>query len=220
MHASMMVPHGHGTFDFGTFAASVAMWQIMMIAMMAPTVLQWLYAFAALTRNPQSRGGKAGALAAFGLGYFVVWLGYSIVAATIQFALGASGLLTHQGSLPRAIGGSVLIAAGLLYFTPASRACLTHCRNPLSYLLMRWHNGPGSGFRIGLTHGAYCVGCCWAVMLTGFAMGVMNMAWMAFLTVLMCVEKLAPRGDRIGAVASVAMVVWGTVLIFCGGWAS
>jgi len=93
---------------------------------------------------------------------------------------------------------------------------LSHCRNPLSYFLARWENGPRGGFRFGLTHGAYCVGCCWAVMATGFAMGVMNMLWMALLTVLMCVEKLAPHGDRIGAAAAVGLMVWGVVLLVFG----
>ena len=119
-----------------------------------------------------------------------------------------------NGRLPARAGGAVLMAAGLLYFTPFQRACLSHCRNPLTYFLMRWKNGPRGGFATGLTHGAYCVGCCWALMITGFAMGVMNVLWMVLLTLLICVEKLAPRGDRIGAVAAAAMAIWGVVLLF------
>ena len=98
---------------------------------------------------------------------------------------------------------------GAVHFAPLSQSCLKHCRNPLTYFLMKWDNGPQSGFRIGLMHGAYCVGCCWALMLTGFAMGLMNFVWMGVLTVLVCVEKLVPGGDRVAAAAAVGLMVWG-----------
>ncbi len=203
---AMMCP-AHSALDARGFLISVAMWQAMMIAMMTPTVMRWLFAFASL-----GKPGGGGALS-FGAGYFVVWLGYSVVAAALQMALQQTGFLEMSGKLPARAAGAVLIAAGVLHFTPLTRACLKHCRNPLTYFLARWKNGPPGGFRVGLTHGGYCVGCCWALMLTGFAMGVMNLAWMAALTVLMCVEKLAPGGERIGAAAAVGMAVWGGVLL-------
>jgi predicted metal-binding membrane protein len=188
------------------FAAAVLMWQAMTIAMMAPTVLRWMAAFTALAGTRRAP--------AFAAGYFTVWLGYSVLAAGLQAALARAGILTHlDGRLPARAGGAVLLASGLLYFTPFSRACLRHCRNPLTYFLARWNNAPRGGFAIGATHGAYCVGCCWAVMLTAFAMGMMNLLWMAFLTVLMCVEKLLPGGDRIGAAAAAGMAAWGVVLL-------
>ncbi len=84
----------------------------------------------------------------------------------------------------------------------------------MTYFLARWKNGPRGGFILGLTHGAYCAGCCWMLMLTGFAMGVMNILWMVFLTLLICAEKLAPYGDRIGALAAVGMTIWGFALLF------
>jgi predicted metal-binding membrane protein len=122
-------------------------------------------------------------------------------------------LLDHGGKLPTSAAGIVLIAAGVVYFTPLSRSCLKHCRNPLTYFLSHWDNGSHGGFRFGVVHGAYCVGCCWALMFTGFAMGVMNMMWMALLTVIVCVEKLAPRGDRIAGVAAIGLIVWGALLL-------
>jgi predicted metal-binding membrane protein len=204
----------HQRLDFWAFASAVAMWQAMMVAMMTPTVLRWLLTFAALTARDRGARRVIGPVAAFAAGYFMVWLGYSILAAVLQTALQHTGFLEMSGRLPASAGGAVLIAAGLLYFTPFSRACLSHCRNPLTYFLAKWDNAPRGGFGFGLTHGAYCVGCCWAVMITGFAMGVMNMLWMAFLTILMCVEKLAPHGDRIGAVAAAAMTIWGAALLF------
>jgi predicted metal-binding membrane protein len=213
-HHALMPASRNQLRDFRSFASAVVMWQAMMVAMMTPTVVRWLFTFAALTGRDRGAQHTFGSVASFGAGYFTVWLGYSVLAAMLQTALEHAGFLQMGGRLPSTAGGAVLIAAGLLYFTPFSRACLSHCRNPLTYFLARWDRGPGGGFGIGLTHGAYCVGCCWAVMVTGFAMGVMNMLWMAFLTVLMCVEKLAPHGDRIGAAAAVAMMVWGIALLF------
>jgi predicted metal-binding membrane protein len=211
-HFAVLPAPRHHAVDFWSLASIVVMWQAMMVAMMTPSVLGWLFTFAALTTRDHAARRAFGPVAGFAAGYFVVWLAYGILAGVLQTVLEHAGFLETSGRLPASAGGVVLIAAGLLYFTPFSRACLTHCRNPLTYFLARWDNAPRRGFSIGLTHGAYCVGCCWALMITGFAMGVMNMLWMAFLTLLMCLEKLAPNGDRVGAIAAVAMAIWGAAL--------
>lgn len=214
-HAHLLLPaHGHHPPDPWAFVSVVVMWQAMMVAMMTPAVLPWLTTFAALAGRDRGARRAFSPVAAFAAGYFVIWLGYSILAASLQTALERAGFLERGGRLPASAGGAVLIAAGLLYFTPLNRACLRHCRNPLTYFLARWKNGPRGGFGIGLAHGMYCVGCCWAVMITGFAMGVMNVLWMVLLTLLICLEKLAPRGGLIGGVAAAAMVIWGLVLLF------
>jgi predicted metal-binding membrane protein len=197
---------------WGAFFSAVVMWQAMTVAMMTPTTLNWLFAFAALSGHSEPRR-MYRAVGAFAAGYFFVWLGYSVIGAVLQLALQHSGLLDHGGKLPTSAAGIVLIAAGVVYFTPLSRSCLKHCRNPLTYFLSHWDNGSHGGFRFGVVHGAYCVGCCWALMFTGFAMGVMNMMWMALLTVIVCVEKLAPRGDRIAGVAAIGLIVWGALLL-------
>jgi len=211
---TLMPVHRHRQVDLWAFVSLVAMWQAMMVAMMTPSSLQWILTFAALAGRTGGTRRGFGSAGAFAAGYFVVWLGYSIVAAALQTGIEHAGFLQVNGRLPAQAGGAVLMAAGLLYFTPLQRACLSHCRNPLTYFLARWKNGPRSGFAFGLTHGAYCVGCCWALMITGFAVGVMNILWMVFLTLLACLEKLAPHGDRIGAVAAAAMTIWGLVLLF------
>lgn len=197
----LRAPSHHHSADWPSFFGLVVMWQAMMVAMMTPAVFDWLLTFAELAR----RG--LGSVPAFAAGYLLVWSGYSVLAAVLQTAIG-------HDRLPARAGGAILMAAGLLYFTPLQRACLTHCRNPLTYFLARWKDGPRGGLRFGLAHGAYCVGCCWMLMLTGFVFGVMNVRWMVFLTLLICVEKLAPYGDRIGAVAAVGMMVWGAILLF------
>jgi predicted metal-binding membrane protein len=206
--SSALMAHPHHVADWRSFVSLVVMWQAMMVAMMTPAVIDWLLTYATFA------GRRFASAAAFACGYFAVWLGYSILAAVLQTTLAHEAFLETDGRLPARAGGAVLIAAGLLYFTPFQRACLSHCRNPLTYFLTRWKNGPPNGFGLGLTHGAYCVGCCWVLMLTGFAAGVMNVLWMVLLTLLVCVEKLAPHGERIGAVVSAAMAVWGFVLLF------
>lgn len=212
--ASLLPAHVHHTIGWRGFAALVMMWQAMMVAMMTPAALDWLLTFATLTNPGGPPARTLQSAASFAGGYFSIWLGYSVLAALLQTALWESHILAAGGRLPSRLGGAVLIAAGLLYFTPFQRACLTHCRNPLTYFLARWKNGPAGGFRFGFTHGAYCVGCCWMLMLTGFAVGTMNMLWMAVLTLLVCLEKLAPHGDRIGAVAAAAMTIGGIAMMF------
>lgn len=192
------------------FLAAVVMWQAMMVAMMTPTVAPWVLAYARLV-GEDPPGARLAPSVTFAAGYFTIWLAYSIVAAAIQLALSASGLVGHDGP-PPVLAGGVLLAAGAFQFAPIRQACLTHCRNPLSYLLARWRGGPPGAFRLGLGHGAYCVGCCWLLMLTGFAIGVMNLAWMALLTIVVAVEQLAPAGTWIGRALGAGLIVWGLAL--------
>lgn len=211
LHAALLQPQG-ATFALAPFLSSVIMWQAMTIAMMTPTTLNWLFAFAALFGPGESRR-MYFSIAAFASGSLLVWLGYSILGSVLQLALQNARFLDHDGKLPSAAAGLVLIGAGIVHFTPLSRSCLRQCRNPLTYLMTKWNNGPSGGFRLGLAHGSYCVGCCWALMLTGFAMGLMNLLWMAFLTVLVALEKLLPYGDRVANVCAAAIIVWGAYLL-------
>ena len=199
--------HGAG------LVATTAMWMLMMVVMMLPAVLPWLIGFAALARDRESGAVRGGWVALFGLGYFAAWIAFSVVGASLQIGLRSWGLLGASAALATPLAGLVLVVAGLYQVTPSKTACLEHCRTPMSYFLSRWRNGPGGAFRMGLSHGAFCVGCCWALMLTGFALGVMNLAWMAVLTMVIAAETLAPRGERIGRLAGAALVVWGLVLL-------
>ena len=201
------------TFHGPGLVATTAMWMLMMVVMMLPAVLPWLTGFAALARDRESGAVRGGWVALFGCGYFAAWLAFSVVGASLQIGLRSWGLLGASAALLAPLAGLVLVGTGLYQVTPAKAACLEHCRAPMSYFLSRWRNGPGGAFRMGLSHGAFCVGCCWALMLTGFALGVMNLAWMAVLTVVIAVETLAPRGERIGRLAGAALVVWGLVLL-------
>src|SRR5690606_9884073 len=149
----------------------------------------------------------------FAGGYFIVWLAYGIVAAGAQVGLQAAGLVGVDGTVPARAGGAVLLIAGGAQFLPARQACLAHCRNPLSYFLARWRNGPVSGFSLGIAHGAWCVGCCWLVMATGFAIGLMNLAWMAWLTIVLAAEQTLPGGVWVGRAFGAALMCWGAWLV-------
>lgn len=210
-HSAVLGPHRHGI-DIPSFLYVVVMWQAMMLAMMTPAFLQWMLTFAALTADPNRGAARLMPVPALASGYFVVWLIYSLGGAAVQIALQATGLLSG-GKIAGPAAAAVLIAAGLFQFAPFKRACLKHCRNPLTYFLSRWRCGPAGGFRLGLLHAAYCVGCCWLLMLTGLAMGVMNLAWMAVLTLVIAAEQVLPHGDRIARAAGVVIAGWGLVLL-------
>jgi predicted metal-binding membrane protein len=111
------------------------------------------------------------------------------------------------------LGGALLVGVGIFQWTPWKRACLNHCRSPLSFLLTGWREGRSGALRMGLEHGAYCAGCCWLLMALLFVAGVMNMWWVAAITILVLLEKVVPHGTRVGAVAGLVFVAWGMALI-------
>ncbi|MBP7779713.1 MAG: DUF2182 domain-containing protein [Acidobacteria bacterium] len=195
----------------GGFAVAVAMWLGMVVVMMTPTVTPWVRAYATLVAPSPGRRFWC-ASTTFVAGYLAVWLAYSLGMAALQVALARAGALVDS-RLTTPAGGLVLIAAGLYQFAPLKAACLTHCRNPLTYFLARWKNGPVGGFRMGLAHGTNCLGCCWAVMLTALALGVMNLAWMLALTATVAVEQMLPAGVRVGRVFGALLVGWGAWLL-------
>jgi predicted metal-binding membrane protein len=204
-----MAGHVH-TASEAAFWPLALMWFGMMAAMMAPTAWPWARAFHRFSGT--GRGGTIGATAWFASGYLLAWLGYAIGAALVQRALQGMALLQPSGGVGvPAVAGVIFLIAGLYQFAPLKRTCLTHCRTPLGYFLTRWDDGPMGPLRMGLHHGLFCVGCCWALMATAFAVGVMNAWWMAALGVLALVEQVAPRGQvlrRVLGVGFVAAGVW------------
>jgi predicted metal-binding membrane protein len=206
---SPLHPH-HPSIPTAAFWWDVMMWQAMMVAMMTPTVTPWVVAYGRLVNDQAGRGAVLPSLA-FAAGYFAIWSAYSIGAAAVQTSMTAAGWVGHDEP-PRLLAAGVLVGAGLFQFVPFRQACLTHCRNPLSYLVARSRDGQPSPFRLGFAHGAYCVGCCWLLMLTGVAVGLMNLAWMAALTVLIAVEQTAPGGAWLGRLFGAGLVSWGVCL--------
>lgn len=111
------------------------------------------------------------------------------------------------------LGGALLLTAGIFQWTPLKHACLTHCRSPLSFLMGDWREGRCGALRMGLKHGAYCTGCCWFLMALLFVAGVMNVWWIAIISVLVLMEKIVPRGLLLGKIAGVILVAWGGWLL-------
>ena len=199
--------HAHrGTWGLEALALSTAAWFVMMVAMMLPPVVPWLLVVA-------SGAGRPSGAFLFAGGYFAVWLGYSFAAAAVQVGLQAMGVLGHDLALQATAGGAVLIGAGLFQLSPLKDACLAHCRNPLSYFLRSWRDGPVGAFRMGAAHGVFCVGCCWALMAVALALGVMNLLWMAALTGMLILEKNAPGGRQMGTALGWILIVWGGFLV-------
>jgi predicted metal-binding membrane protein len=150
----------------------------------------------------------------FVLGYFMVWTLFSAVAALAQWALHATALLSPaMKTASPGLAGSVLIAAGLFQWTKLKNLCLTHCRSPLAFLLTGWREGRLGALVMGLKHGTYCAGCCWILMGLLFVAGVMNMWWVAAISLLVLIEKVAPRGLFIGRITGVFLVAWGIAVL-------
>jgi predicted metal-binding membrane protein len=186
-------------------SALVLMWWLMMQAMMLPSAAPAILLYARVRTQQQARGGIAQTWV-FAAGYLAVWLMFSIIAATVQ-RLAATPAMT----LPAPAASALLIAAGAYQLSPLKSACLRQCRSPAQFLSRNWRPGTAGAIRLGMLHGAYCVGCCWLLMTLLFVGGVMNFAWIAALTLIVGIEKLVPRGDLIGRAAGVALIAWGIV---------
>jgi predicted metal-binding membrane protein len=214
MHAAMGMP------DMAAWGAAelvmlFLMWAVMMVAMMLPSAAPIILLVVGTYRR---RGRRSRLLtAAFSSGYLVAWTAFSAAAATGQLMLHRAALLTEDmAAHSAAIGGAILLVAGAYQWLPLKRACLVHCRSPLAFLGSHWREGASGALSMGLRHGVYCVGCCWALMLLLFASGVMNLFWVAVIAAFVLVEKLASRGDLIGRVAGLALIVWGGSVMLAG----
>jgi predicted metal-binding membrane protein len=189
-----------------------AMWAAMMAAMMLPSAapIILLYARAAERRSETQRA--AGHTSALVAGYILVWALFSVGATMLQRVLAASELLTPMMEpSTRHAAASLLAVAGLYQLTPLKRACLRSCRTPIAFLASRWRNGLLGAAHMGVEHGAYCLGCCWALMLLLFAGGVMNLAVVAALTAWVAIEKLVPFGKQSASIG-------GALLLLAAGW--
>lgn len=195
------------------FAGASALWFVMMVAMMLPAVWPWLRLFGSMAPRawPGRRAGWA--TAQFGAGYFAVWWAYSVAAAGLQIGLRQLALLRADLTLGATAAGVLLLLAGLFQLTPLKDACLRHCRNPLGFFLARWDGGPTGPFRMGARHGVFCVGCCWALMALAFVLGLMNLLWMAVLTVMIVAEQRVSRAWRLREAFGVGLALWGVALL-------
>ncbi len=196
------------------WAAMLTMWWVMMVAMMLPSATQIILVFSTVNRKRRDRGASSVATVIFGSGYLIAWGGFSVVATAAQWGLEQAALLTPMmASGSSVFGGILLIAAGIYQFTPLKHACLHHCRSPFDFVLNRWREGKGGALAMGIEHGLFCLGCCWVMMALLFVFGVMNLLWIATLSVLVLIEKAMPGGPWIARAGGVAMLAVGSVLL-------
>ena len=206
----------HGT--LGTWALMIAMWWIMMIAMMTPSAAPTILLYARVHRHAfqtEQNQDKLAPTGAFAAGYMLAWLGFAAAATTLQWALERTGLVSvmMMGSRSRWLSAAVLIVAGLYQLSPLKNVCLAHCRTPTSFLSRHWRPHALGALRLGAMHGAYCIGCCWMLMALLFVGGVMNLIWLAALAILVLIEIVLPCGQWVGRVAGVVLIVWGVATL-------
>jgi len=196
-------------------ATFVIAWSVMMAAMMFPAAAPMLLLFRRVYSQRQAAGSGFVSTWVFAAGYLLVWTGVGALAWAL-IRLG-SDLASRLGSVERATWaplalGAVLVLAGLYQLTPLKRVCLDHCRSPLGFVMTHWREGRLGALRMGVVHGAYCLGCCWALFAVLVAAGVMSLAWMLLLTLIVFAEKVLPLGRRAAQVVGVAFVALGALV--------
>jgi predicted metal-binding membrane protein len=207
---------GPGT-DLGTLGFFLVTWVVMMSAMMFPSIspMVLMYARMAAGQRERGKGDQAGTTASFVGGYLITWTAAGLTGYAI-YELGRS-LSIDAFSWDRGgpyLAGAVLIGAAAYQLTPLKDACLRKCRNPLMFLLSSWRPGRTGALRMGVEHGAWCVGCCWALMAALFALGVMSLGWMALVAALIAAEKLLPRQALASAGVAVLLLILGLGVAF------
>ena len=212
----MWMPPSSGSWVLSDFVLLFLMWSVMMIAMMTPSILPMLMLFTTLNARNKSKGKDTSSTLLLLAGYLMSWVLFSLVITLPEYAMHKSGLLNPMMEPTHAYLGSVmLIIAGIYQFTPFKDACLTVCQSPLTFLMNNWRDGNLGTFLVGYKHGFYCIGCCWALMLTLFALGVMNIMWVMVLTIFVLVEKLSYKNPLLfRRVAGYTFILWGILLVY------
>lgn len=191
------------------------MWTEMMVAMMLPAVTPLVLLFSKVARTRAERGQPYVSTAFFVSGYFAVWTAFSLGAAVAQWILHGATLLSPQMTTNSSlVSGALLIVAGAFQFSPLKSACLAHCRSPLTFLMTDWRNGRAGAFLMGWKHGWFCTACCWLLMLLLFAVGVMNLVWIAVLAIFALSERIAPKAWHLSQLSGLVLLSFGIWLVF------
>lgn len=190
------------------------MWAIMMVAMMVPSAAPMILLHARIDKAPSQRKRTLHTLL-FALAYVLVWTGFSAAAALAQALLARSGIVSDMALTvgDRMLAAALLAGAAAYELTTAKRLCLDKCQSPMLFIMRHWKPGAAGAFRLGLAHGAFCVGCCWALMLLLFVGGVMNLAWVALLGIVVLGEKFAPPGWRAERYVAAALLIAALAMI-------
>ncbi len=192
-------------------ALTFAMWAVMMVAMMLPSVAPAALLFTAIQRGNHEPRVVRTRTAAFLLGYLAIWTAFAGLATAAQWGLHATALFPSLLGAGPVLGGILLAGAGLFQWTSIKHACLARCRSPQGFFITQWRDGLRGAWQMGLRHGLYCAGCCWLLMSLLLLTGAMNLLWMAMLTAFILVEKVAPGGEwvsRAGGLVLIGVGLW------------
>jgi predicted metal-binding membrane protein len=192
----------------------LTIWVIMMVAMMFPTAAPMILIFHKVQSGKRQRGGAFVSTWVFVAAYILVWTLAGV--AAYAGAVAAEAIAARAALSPATaarIGGTVLVAAGIYQLTPLKDLCLSKCRTPISFIMTSWRDGAAGALRMGLLHGAYCLGCCWLLFVILFPLGIMNIAAMVIITLVIFAEKTLPWGRLAPRAAAVALVLYGALVI-------
>ncbi len=204
-----------GQWTVNDFIVMFVMWSIMMFAMMLPSTFIFLNVFRLIRSNMQLTSSPFLEMIVISSTYFLIWIIFSLLACSLQYILHNNGIVDMMGTLQnKFLAGMVLIGAGAFQFTNLKDACLEKCRNPLSFIMSGPIKGYASVAYVGLQHGVFCLGCCWVLMLLLFVNGVMNLLWVAVLTIVVLIEKMLPYEKLSARFLGLLLVGWGAYLIF------
>jgi len=214
---AVMAPHQQVWTATDAFFCFI-MWAVMMVGMMIPSATPMIIVFVDTSRKRLKEGSPYLSIGLFVLGYLAAWTAFSVIATTAQWGLQTTALLspTLLKSTSPILGGAILITAGVFQWTSLKARCLSHCRSPLNFLLNEWRDGRLGALIMGLRHGLFCLGCCWALMGLLFVTGVMNLLWVALIGVFVLVEKITPMERWVSGGAGALLTAWGLWLLFSG----
>jgi predicted metal-binding membrane protein len=197
--------------------ATFSMWYVMMAAMMLPAAAPIVLLHRRTAAHAHAQGAPAPPTSLLVLGYTLVWVTFAALATALQGALSNAGLLNDMDAIgDRAVAGAVLVTAGLYQLTPLKQTCLKLCRSPATFLMRHYKPGAAGALRMGLGHGLYCLGCCWAAMALLFVGGVMNLIWIAGLAIFVLIEKALPFGRFLGIAAGLGALALGGYWLLAG----
>ena len=215
LHQEALIGHNHLPLLLKLFLF-LAAWQVMTAAMMLPSSLPMVRLFIKASRQQEK---PQLVLLAFLGAYAAVWTGFAIVALLLD--IGLHELMPHWHWLhhrPWVIAGLTLLLAGGFQFSSLKEQCLNACRHPLSFLTHHYQRGLQAAWNLGIRHGLYCLGCCWALMLVMFAVGAGHFTWMIVLTAVMTLERTWKQGREIVPVVGITFLIWGVLVILNPSW--
>jgi predicted metal-binding membrane protein len=206
-------PLPDGTWTASSILVVASMWCAMTLAMMLPSAAPMIMTYAGIADTAAHKGERIVSPFVLAAGYTVVWLGFAVVATVLQIAATRAALLdAGMASASGLFSGAIFLGAGIYQFSALKHACLKRCRHPFPFFFANWSTTAKGVFRLGLKQGLYCLGCCWAMMLVMFAVGVMNVVWMAGIGIVMAVEKLL-TGRRFTYAIGVVLVGAGVIIV-------